>query len=48
MSPSLGASLPLIPFLWRPRQGDYPRRDDFGNCAFVVGALLSLFSGKNA
>jgi len=45
---AIGASLLLIPFLWRRRQGDHPRRDDFGNCAFVVVALLSLFSGKNA
>jgi VIT1/CCC1 family predicted Fe2+/Mn2+ transporter len=45
---SVGASLPLIPFLLGLRQGVLIAAVLSGAALFVVGAVLSLFSGKSA
>jgi VIT1/CCC1 family predicted Fe2+/Mn2+ transporter len=45
---SLGASLPLIPFLFGTGNGVLIASALSGTALFVVGALLSLFSGKSA
>ncbi|MGH6824772.1 VIT1/CCC1 transporter family protein [Methyloceanibacter sp.] len=45
---AVGASLPLVPFLIGARQGVAIAAAISGAALFVVGALLSLFSGKNA
>lgn len=45
---AIGASLPLIPFLMGAGQGVAIAAAISGAALFVVGALLSLFSGKNA
>jgi VIT1/CCC1 family predicted Fe2+/Mn2+ transporter len=44
----LGASLPLIPFLLGLSQGVLIAAALSGTALFVVGAMLSLFSGKSA
>ncbi len=44
----LGASLPLIPFLLGLSQGVLIAAALSGTALFVVGAVLSLFSGKSA
>jgi vacuolar iron transporter family protein len=44
----LGASLPLIPFLFGLSQGVLIAAALSGTALFVVGAVLSLFSGKSA
>jgi len=44
----IGASLPLIPFLFGLSQGVLIAASLSGAALFVVGAVLSLFSGKNA
>src|SRR4029079_14267234 len=44
----IGASLPLIPFLLASRRGVLIAACLSGAALFVVGALLSLFSGKSA
>jgi VIT1/CCC1 family predicted Fe2+/Mn2+ transporter len=44
----LGASLPLIPFLFGLSQGVLVAAALSGTALFVVGAVLSLFSGKSA
>jgi len=45
---AIGASLPLIPFLIGAAHGVAIAAAISGAALFVVGALLSLFSGKNA
>ena len=45
---AVGASLPLIPFLLGAGNGVAIAAAISGAALFVVGALLSLFSGKNA
>jgi VIT1/CCC1 family predicted Fe2+/Mn2+ transporter len=45
---AVGASLPLIPFLLGASNGVVIAAAISGAALFVVGALLSLFSGKNA
>jgi len=45
---SLGASLPLIPFLFGLGNGILIASVLSGTALFAVGALLSLFSGKSA
>jgi vacuolar iron transporter family protein len=45
---SLGASLPLIPFLFGMGNGILIASVLSGTALFAVGALLSLFSGKSA
>jgi len=45
---AIGASLPLIPFLLGASNGVIIAAAISGAALFVVGALLSLFSGKNA
>jgi VIT1/CCC1 family predicted Fe2+/Mn2+ transporter len=45
---AVGASLPLIPFLLGTANGVAIAAAISGAALFVVGALLSLFSGKNA
>jgi vacuolar iron transporter family protein len=45
---AVGASLPLIPFLLGTANGVAVAAAISGAALFVVGALLSLFSGKNA
>ena len=45
---AIGASLPLIPFLIGAGHGVLIAAAISGAALFVVGALLSLFSGKNA
>ena len=45
---SIGASLPLIPFLLGAREGVIIAAAISGVALFAVGAMLSLFSGKNA
>ena len=44
----IGASLPLIPFLFGSSQGVLIAAALSGAALFVVGAVLSLFSGKSA
>ena len=44
----VGASLPLIPFLLGASNGVMIAAAISGAALFLVGALLSLFSGKNA
>ena len=44
----IGASLPLIPFLFGSSQGVLIAAGLSGAALFVVGAVLSLFSGKSA
>jgi VIT1/CCC1 family predicted Fe2+/Mn2+ transporter len=44
----IGASLPLIPFLFGLGHGVTIAASLSGVALFVVGATLSLFSGKNA
>jgi VIT1/CCC1 family predicted Fe2+/Mn2+ transporter len=44
----IGASLPLIPFLFGLNQGVLIAAALSGAALFVVGAVLSLFSGKSA
>jgi vacuolar iron transporter family protein len=45
---AVGASMPLIPFLLGASNGVVIAAAISGAALFVVGALLSLFSGKNA
>ncbi|HYH70801.1 MAG TPA: VIT1/CCC1 transporter family protein [Methyloceanibacter sp.] len=45
---AIGASLPLLPFLWGAAQGVLIAATISGAALFVVGSLLSLFSGKSA
>jgi len=45
---AISASLPLIPFLLGASNGVIIAAAISGAALFVVGALLSLFSGKNA
>ena len=45
---AIGASLPLLPFLWGAAHGVLIAAAVSGGALFVVGSLLSLFSGKSA
>jgi len=45
---SIGASLPIIPFLLKLPNGVVVAAAISGAALFVVGALLSLFSGRSA
>ena len=45
---AIGASLPLIPFLIGATNGVMIAAVISGAALFIIGAMLSLFSGKNA
>jgi len=45
---AIGASLPLIPFLLKLPHGIAVAAAISGTALFIVGAMLSLFSGRNA
>jgi VIT1/CCC1 family predicted Fe2+/Mn2+ transporter len=45
---AIGATLPLLPFLWGATHGVLIAAAISGAALFLVGSLLSLFSGKSA